>query len=85
VLQVEEEARRVRAGAGKPVACGAARAVAARRGGAGRGPAWGGEWRGRRWRARGAEKSGAGQLGLEKAAGLGGWVTGARQSSRDWR
>jgi hypothetical protein len=85
MLQVEEEARRARAGVGKLAACVAARAVAVRRGGAGRGPAWGGERRARRWRARGVEKSGAGQLGLGKAAGEGGGVPCARQSRRDWR
>jgi hypothetical protein len=85
VLQVEEEAWRARAGAGKPEACVAARAAAARRGGAGRGPARGGEQRAWCWRALGAEKSSAGQLGLGKVAGKGGGVMGARQSRRDRR
>jgi hypothetical protein len=66
VLQVEEEARRARAGAGKPAACVAARVAAARRGGAGRSqrrPASGGRGR---WRARGAERSSVGAAGLVK-------------------
>jgi hypothetical protein len=85
VLQVEEEAQRVRAAAGKPT--GAWRSGRWRRNmeGRGEGQCGSGERRAQRWRARGMEKSGAGQLGLEKVAGEGGGVMGARQSRRDWR
>jgi hypothetical protein len=78
VLQVEEETRRARAGAGKQAACVAARAAAARRG-EGRGEASGGRasgWRGRWW-ACGAERSGMGVAGAWEMAGEGGGVTSA--------
>jgi hypothetical protein len=80
VLQVEEEARRARAGAGKPAACVAARAAAAQRGGAGRSQ----RRPGRRWaRAlegtwRGEERRGA--AGAREMAGEGGGLTGAERN-----
>jgi hypothetical protein len=67
-------------------ACVAARVAAARHGGAGRGLARGGERRARRWRAHGAETSGAGQLGLEKAASEGGGRAQREiERGRGWR